>query len=101
MNIPFCFDTVNFIAYLKLSNKCRLNDTFILYIAKTPSKGKENKDVKDRKRVFKDDDDDDKEKKEEEQSEPIQPKKRRLIIPDEESGEDSGDEFKPGLFLNT
>lgn len=73
-----------------------------MYIAKTPSKGKENKNVKDRKRVFKDDDDDDKEKKEEEeQSEPIRPKKRRLIIPDEESGEDSGDEFKPGLFLNT
>lgn len=78
--------------------------SFTLYIAKTPSKGKENKNVKDRKRVFKDDDDDDdddKEKKEEEQSEPVRPKKRRLIIPDEESGEDSGDEFKPGLFLNT
>lgn len=62
--------------------------------AKTPSKGKENKDVKDRKRVFKDDDDKEK-KEEEEESELIRPKKRRLIIPDEESGEDSEDEFKP------
>lgn len=72
----------------------------MLYIAKTPNKGKENKDVKDRKRVFKDDDDKEKEE-EEEESEPIRPKKRRLIIPDVESEEDSGDEFKPGLFLNT
>ncbi|OAD61552.1 putative DNA mismatch repair protein Msh6 [Eufriesea mexicana] len=61
--------------------------------AKTPSKGKENKNVKDKKSIFKDDDDDDDEDQEE--CEPIQPKKRRLIIPDEESGEDSGDEFKP------
>ncbi|XP_033303420.1 probable DNA mismatch repair protein Msh6 [Bombus bifarius] len=60
--------------------------------ARIPSKGKENIDVKDKKKVSKDDDD---EKEETEENEPIQPKKRRLIIPDEESGEDSGDEFKP------
>lgn len=61
---------------------------------KTPSKGKENKNLEDRKRIYKDDEEEEKEK-----SEPIQTKKRRLIIPDEESGEDSGDEFKPGLCL--
>ncbi|XP_060820764.1 probable DNA mismatch repair protein Msh6 [Bombus pascuorum] len=60
--------------------------------AKIPSKGKENIDVKDKKNVFKDDDD---EEEETEEKEIVQPKKRRLIIPDEESGEDSGDEFKP------
>lgn len=59
---------------------------------KTPSKGKENKNLEDRKRIYKDD-----EEEEKEESEPIQTKKRRLIIPDEESGEDSGDEFKPDL----
>ncbi|XP_076238982.1 DNA mismatch repair protein Msh6 isoform X2 [Calliopsis andreniformis] len=58
---------------------------------KTPGKGKENKKVEDRKRVYKDDEE------EEEKAEPklTQPKKRRLIIPDEESGDDSGDDFKP------
>lgn len=66
----------------------------MIYIARIPSKGKENIDVKDKKKVSKDDDD---EEEETEENEPIQPKKRRLIIPDEESGEDSGDEFKPGL----
>lgn len=66
----------------------------MIYIARTPSKGKENIDVKDKKNVSKDDND---EEEETEEKEPIQPKKRRLIIPDEESGEDSGDEFKPGL----
>ncbi|XP_012344684.1 probable DNA mismatch repair protein Msh6 [Apis florea] len=60
--------------------------------AKTPSKGKENKNLEDRKRIYKDD-----EEEEKEENEPIQIKKRRLIIPDEESGEDSGDEFKPDL----
>lgn len=66
----------------------------MIYIARIPSKGKENIDVKDKKNVSKDDDD---EEEEMEEKEPIQPKRRRLIIPDEESGEDSGDEFKPGL----
>lgn len=66
----------------------------MIYIARNPSKGKENIDVKDKKNVSKDDND---EEEEMEEKEPIQPKKRRLIIPDEESGEDSGDEFKPGL----
>ncbi|XP_003699487.2 DNA mismatch repair protein Msh6 [Megachile rotundata] len=58
--------------------------------AKTPSKGKENKNVEDRKRVYKDDDEN-----EEEEDEPVRPKKRRLIIPDVDSGDDTGDEFKP------
>ena len=57
--------------------------------AKTPSKGRENKNPEDRKRVYKDDEEEEKEEK------PIQLKKRRLIIPDVESGEDSGDDFKP------
>ncbi|XP_076654802.1 DNA mismatch repair protein Msh6 [Halictus rubicundus] len=59
---------------------------------KTPSKGKENKTVeeKDRKRIYKDDDEEEKDKEE-----TRQPKKPRLIIPDEESGEDSEDDFKP------
>ncbi|CAK9830154.1 Probable DNA mismatch repair protein Msh6 [Anthophora retusa] len=60
--------------------------------AKTPSKGKENKNVEDRKRNYKDDEEEEEEK---EESEVTQPKKRRLIIPDVESGDDSGDEFKP------
>lgn len=60
---------------------------------KTPNKGKENKGVGDKKRVYKDDEEENEEKKEPELT---QPRKRRLIIPDEESGEDSGDEFKPG-----
>lgn len=63
-------------------------------IGKTPNKGKENKGVGDKKRVYKDDEEENEEKKEPELT---QPRKRRLIIPDEESGEDSGDEFKPGL----
>ncbi|XP_071562945.1 probable DNA mismatch repair protein Msh6 [Temnothorax nylanderi] len=50
--------------------------------------GKENKNTDDKKRTHKED-------TEEEEDEPIRPKKRRLIIPDVESGEDSGDEFKP------
>ncbi|XP_054003726.1 probable DNA mismatch repair protein Msh6 isoform X2 [Hylaeus anthracinus] len=58
---------------------------------KTPNRGKENKS-EDRKRVYKDDDE---EEAEEKPIRPAQAKKRRLIIPDEESGEDSGDEFKP------
>jgi len=37
------------------------------------------------------------EDEEEEDDQPIKPKKRRLIIPDVDSDEDSGDEFKPGL----
>ncbi|XP_043250330.1 probable DNA mismatch repair protein Msh6 [Colletes gigas] len=59
--------------------------------AKTPNKGKENKNVEDRKKLYKDNEEDE----EDEEVEPVRPKKRRLIIPDEESGEDSGDEFKP------
>ncbi|XP_029035592.1 probable DNA mismatch repair protein Msh6 [Osmia bicornis bicornis] len=59
---------------------------------KTPSKGKENKNVEDRKRVYKDDDEEEDQAKE---IELTQPKKRRLIIPEVDSGEDSGDEFKP------
>lgn len=62
-----------------------------MLVAKTPNKGRENKNPEDRKRVYKDDEEEEKEEK------PIQLKKRRLIIPDVESGEDSGDEFKPGL----
>ncbi|KOC69993.1 putative DNA mismatch repair protein Msh6 [Habropoda laboriosa] len=58
---------------------------------KTPGKGKENKTVEDRKRIHKDDE----EEEEKEEDEVIQPKKRRLIIPDVESGDESGDEFKP------
>ncbi|XP_011874515.1 PREDICTED: probable DNA mismatch repair protein Msh6 [Vollenhovia emeryi] len=49
--------------------------------------GKENKDTGDKKRSYKEDT--------EAEDEPARPKKRRLIIPDVESGEDSGDEFKP------
>lgn len=52
------------------------------------TKGKENKND-DKKRSHINDED--------EEDEPIRPKKRRLIIPDVDSGEDSGDEFKPGL----
>ncbi|XP_011644133.1 probable DNA mismatch repair protein Msh6 [Pogonomyrmex barbatus] len=52
--------------------------------------GKENKNTDDRKRLYKDD------VEEKEEEEPVKIKRRRLIIPDEESGEDSGDEFKPG-----
>ncbi|KYQ47660.1 putative DNA mismatch repair protein Msh6 [Trachymyrmex zeteki] len=51
--------------------------------------GKENKNTDDKKRLYKKD-------TEEEEDEPIKPKRRRLIIPDVDSGEDSGDEFKPG-----
>ncbi|XP_011703725.1 PREDICTED: probable DNA mismatch repair protein Msh6 [Wasmannia auropunctata] len=51
--------------------------------------GKENKNSDDKKRLYKED-------IEEEEEEPIKPKRRRLIIPDVESDEDSGDEFKPG-----
>lgn len=57
---------------------------------RTPNKGKENKNVEDRKRIYKDDVDE-----EEKEIEPRQIKRPRLIIPDEESGEDSGDDFKP------
>lgn len=51
--------------------------------------GKENQE--DRKRLYKEDI--------EEEEEPIKPKKRRLIIPDVDSDEDSGDEFKPSLSI--
>lgn len=76
--------------------KYKINITLYIYFVilrtgKTPSKGKENKNVPEKKRVYKDDDEDD-----EEDSEPKQLKKRRLIIPDVESGDDSEDEFKPG-----
>lgn len=53
--------------------------------------GKENKNSDDKKRLFKEDT--------EEEDEPIKPKKRRLIIPDVDSDEDSGDEFKPSLLI--
>ncbi|XP_015439440.1 PREDICTED: DNA mismatch repair protein Msh6 [Dufourea novaeangliae] len=59
--------------------------------AKTPSKGKENRNAEDKKRIYEDDEEEEKDK-----DEPRQLKKRRLVISDEESGEDSGDEFKPG-----
>ncbi|XP_076766173.1 DNA mismatch repair protein Msh6 [Xylocopa sonorina] len=62
----------------------------------SPCKGKENKNVLDRKRSYENEDEDE-EEEEKKESEIQQPKKRRLIIPDEESGEDSGDEFKPDL----
>lgn len=52
--------------------------------------GKENQNADDKKRSYKVDT--------EEEDEPIKPKKRRLIIPDVDSDEDSGDEFKPGLL---
>lgn len=53
--------------------------------------GKENKNSDDKKRLYKEDT--------EEEDEPIKPKKRRLIIPDVDSDEDSGDEFKPSLLI--
>ncbi|XP_031845386.1 DNA mismatch repair protein Msh6 isoform X2 [Nomia melanderi] len=58
--------------------------------ARTPGKGKENKNTEDRKRIYKDD-----EEEEKDEEEPRQVKKRRLVIPDVESGDESGDEFKP------
>lgn len=63
-----------------------------LHTARTPGKGKENKNTEDRKRTYKDD-----EAEEKDEEEPRQFKKRRLVIPDVESGDDSGDEFKPGV----
>jgi len=53
--------------------------------------GKENQNTDDKKRSYKDSD--------EEKEEIIKPKRRRLIIPDVDSDEDSGDEFKPGLLI--
>lgn len=53
--------------------------------------GKENQNT-DKKRSLR-------ENTEEEEDEPVKPKKRRLIIPDVESDEDSGDEFKPSLLI--
>lgn len=47
--------------------------------------GKENQNIDDKKRSHKEDT----------EEEPVKPKKRRLIIPDVDSDEDSGDEFKP------
>jgi hypothetical protein len=56
------------------------------------NKGKENQNIDGRKRLYKKDEDEE----EEEDDQSIKPKKRRLIIPDVDSDEDSGDEFKPG-----
>ncbi|KAH0951034.1 hypothetical protein HN011_010133 [Eciton burchellii] len=58
------------------------------------NKGKENQNIDGRKRLYKKDEDEEEEEEEDDQS--IKPKKRRLIIPDVDSDEDSGDEFKPG-----
>lgn len=55
--------------------------------------GKENKNIKDKKRLYKENNE------EEEEDEPVKFKKRRLIIPDVDSDEDSGDEFKPGSLI--
>ena len=51
--------------------------------------GKENQNTDDKKRSHNKD-------TEKEEDESIKPKRRRLIIPDIDSDEDSGDEFKPG-----
>ncbi|XP_014470347.1 PREDICTED: probable DNA mismatch repair protein Msh6 [Dinoponera quadriceps] len=51
-------------------------------------RGKENQNTDERKRSYKEDQDDEEDKS-------IKPKRRRLIIPDDDSGEDSGDDFKP------
>ena len=51
--------------------------------------GKENQNTDDKKRSYNKD-------TEEEEDESIKPKRQRLIIPDIDSDEDSGDEFKPG-----
>lgn len=60
---------------------------------KKENKGKENQqNANDRKRLYKKDED-------EEEDQLIKPKKRRVIIPDIDSDEDSGDEFKPGLWI--
>lgn len=47
-------------------------------------------DTEDRKRSYNEDKDD-------EEKPTKMPKRRRLIIPDVDSDEDSGEEFKPGL----
>lgn len=66
----------------------------LYYIGRIQNKGKENQDVSDRKRAYKEDeiDEEDKEKL-------IKPKKRRLIIPNVDSDEDSGDDYKPSLYI--
>ncbi|XP_015186133.1 PREDICTED: probable DNA mismatch repair protein Msh6 [Polistes dominula] len=51
---------------------------------------KENRQIDIRKRNWKNEESD-----ENEEIVPVQPKRRRIIIPEEDSGEDSGDSFKP------
>lgn len=54
--------------------------------------GKENQNTNDKKRSYKED-------TKEEEDVSVKLKKRRLSIPDTDSNEDSGDEFKPGLLI--